>query len=393
MSRSRILFIAIICLVILAIAYAIKPGALKPGKTQNAATGQDAKPALTVTTVQPETKTWSDQIIATGTVQAWQESIIGPEIGGLRLTEVMVNVGDQVKKGTLLARFSDEMAQNTVLQQQAAFDDAKARFAEAQLNLKRSGQLKSQGFISEQDAQKFATNAQIAEAQMKLAEAKLEAERIKYSYTKVLAHDDGVISSRTATVGTVMQNGSEMFRLIRKGKMEWRAELPEQLLQQVRIGQKVSLHLSKAEKIHGAVARISPVIDMQTRNGTVYVGLPPAKSIRAGMFAQGELELGKSDALTVPQSAVVIRDGFSYVFKVVKDNRVEQVKVSTGRRHGDRIEITGGIKPDTIIVALGAGFLSGGDIVRIENAVRIENPGVNTSESSVRPVSQINKRG
>jgi len=83
-----------------------------------------------------------------------------------------------------------------------------------------------------------------------------------------------------------------MFRLIRKGKMEWRAELPEQLLQQVRIGQKVSLHLSKAEKIHGAVARISPVIDMQTRNGTVYVELPPAKSIRAGMFAQGELELG-----------------------------------------------------------------------------------------------------
>jgi len=127
------------------------------------------------------------------------------------LTEVMVNVGDQVKKGALLARFSDEMVQNTVLQQQAAFDDAKARFAEAQLNLKRSVHLKSQGFISEQDAQKFATNAQIAEAQMMLAEAKLEAERIKYSYTKVLAHDDGVISSRTATVGTVMQNGSECF--------------------------------------------------------------------------------------------------------------------------------------------------------------------------------------
>lgn len=387
MSRSRILFIAIICLVILAVAYALKPGAMKPGKTQNAATGQDAKPALTVTTVQPETKTWSDQIMATGTVQAWQESIIGPEIGGLRLTEVMVNVGDQVKKGTLLARFSDEMAQNNVLQQQAAFDDAKARFAEAQLNLKRSGQLKSQGFISEQDAQKFATNAQIAEAQMKLAEAKLEAEKIKYSYTKVLAHDDGVISSRTATVGTVMQNGSEMFRLIRKGKMEWRAELPEQLLQQVRIGQKVSMHLSKAEKVDGAVARISPVIDMQTRNGTVYVELPPAKSIRAGMFAQGEFELGKSDALTVPQSAVVIRDGYSYVFKVVKDNRVEQVKVSTGRHQGDRIEITGGIKPDAIIVALGAGFMSGGDIVRIEN------PGVNASESSVHPVSPRYKRG
>ena len=388
MSRSRIVFIAISCLVILAVVYAIKSG-----KPQSVATGQDAKPALTVTTVQAETRIWPDQIMATGTVQAWQESIIGPEIGGLRLTEVMANVGDQVKKGALLARFSDEMALNGVRQQQAASDDAKARFAEAQLNAKRSEQLKTQGFISEQDAQKFATNAQIAEAQMKLAEAKLEAERIKYSYTKVLAHDDGIISSRTATVGTVMQNGSEMFRLIRKGKMEWRAELPEQLLHQVRIGQKVNLHVSKAEKVGGTVARISPVIDLQTRNGMVYVELPPVKSIRVGMFAQGGLDLGESNALTVPQGAVVIRDGYSYVFKVVKDNRVEQVKVSTGRRQGDRIEITGGIKPDAVIVALGAGFLSGGDIVRIENAVHIEKPRVNTSENSVHSVTQINKRG
>ena len=216
--------------------------------------------------------------MATGTVQAWQESVIGPEIGGLRLTEVLVNVGDYVKKGALLARFSDEMALNGVMQQQAAFEEAKAKFAEAQLNAKRSEQLKSRGFISEQEAQKFTTNVQIAEAQMKLAEAKLEAEKIKYTYTRVLAHDDGIISSRTATVGTVVQSGSEMFRLIRKGKMEWRAELPEQLLRQVRIGQKVSLNLAKDERVDGKVARISPVIDMQSRNGTVYVELPPAKS-------------------------------------------------------------------------------------------------------------------
>lgn len=381
MSRKKSLYIVISCLLMLAVVYATKSG-----KPQRAVIGKDVKPALTVTTIQPEMKTWSDQITATGTVQAWQESIIGPEIGGLRLTEIMVNVGDQVKKGALLARLSDEMALNGVRQQQAAFEDANARFSEAQLNVKRSDQLKSRGVISEQDAQKFTTTAQIAEAQMKLAEAKLEAERIRYSYTKVLAHDDGIISSRTATVGTVMQNGSEMFRLIRKGKMEWRAELPEQLLHQVHVGQKVRVNLSKSEKVDGTVARISPVIDMQTRNGTVYVELPQAKSIRAGMFAQGELDFGTSNALTVPQGAVVVRDGFSYVFEVVKDNRVELVKVSTGRRQGDRIEITVGIKPDTTIVALGAGFLSDGDIVRIENQK------VSTLENSINPVLQIDKR-
>jgi RND family efflux transporter MFP subunit len=386
MSRSKIIA-AVSGSIILAVVFAMKSGAMESGKPQTTTTGQGAKPALTVTTAQPEKKPWSERLTATGTVQAWQESIIGPEIGGLRLVEVMVNVGDQVKQGALLARFSDEMALNSVRQQQAAFDDATARFAEALLNAKRSDQLKSRGMISEQDAQKFATNVQIAEAQMKLAEAKLEAEKIKYRYTKVLAHDDGIISSRTATVGTVVQNGAEMFRLIRKGRLEWRAELPEQMLRQVRVGQKVSLNLAKGEIVDGVVARISPVIDMQTRNGTVYVELPPGKQIRAGMFVQGELNLGEVVALTVPQSAVVIRDGFSYVFKLVKDNRVEQVKVSTGRRQGDRIEITGGINPDTVVVALGAGFLSGGDVVRIEN------PKMNTSESITLPAAQISKRG
>lgn len=386
MSRSKIIFTAVAGSVIFAVVFAMKSGAMESRKPQNTSAGQPAKPALTVTTAQPETYTWPDRLIATGTVHAWQESIIGPEIGGLRLEEVMVNVGDNVKKGDLLARFSDEMALNGVLQQQAVFDDAKARFAEAQLNSRRADQLKSRGFISEQEAQKSTTSVQIAEAQMKLAEAKLEAEKIKYRYTRVVAHDDGIISSRTATVGTVMQNGAEMFRLIRKGRLEWRAELPEQMLQQVSVGQKVSLNLAKGEIVDGVVARISPVIDMQTRNGTVYVALPPGKSVRAGMFAQGELNLGRLDALTVPQSAVVVRDGFSYVFKVAKDNRVEQVKVSTGRRQGDRIEITGGIKPDTTIVALGAGFLSGGDIVRIEN------PKASAAASIAQPVAQPDGR-
>ena len=111
------------------------------------------------------------------------------------------------------------------------------------------------------------------------------------------------------------------------------------------------------------------------------------------MFAQGEVDLGTSSALTVPQSAVVVRDGFSYVFKVAKGNRVEQIKVLTSRRSGDRIEIAEGIKPDTVIVALGAGFLSGGDYVRIENGVPIENSGASTPENSTPKAPHNSKRG
>ncbi len=387
MTRSKIIVVIVFCLLAVTVGLVVKSMASKPASSQGTPAGQGARPALTVTTTRPEISTWPDELTATGTVQPWQESVIGPEIGGLRLTEVLVNVGDRVKKGALLARFSDEMVRNGVMQQQAALDDAKAKLAEAQLNGRRSEQLKSRGFISDQEAQKSETNVQIAEAQVKLAEAKLEGEKIKYGYTKVLAQDDGIISSRTATVGTVVQSGAEMFRLIRQGRLEWRAELPEQLLRRVRVGQKVSLRQSKDDEVAGKVARISPVIDLQSRNGTVYVELPPSGSIRAGMFAQGEFDLGKSSALTVPQNAVVVRDGFSYVFKVGSDNRVEQVKVVTGRRLGDRVEITDGIKPDAAIVALGAGFLTAGDLVRIENPTTL-NPATPSPQAT-----QNGKRG
>jgi multidrug efflux pump subunit AcrA (membrane-fusion protein) len=83
------------------------------------------------------------------------------------------------------------------------------------------------------------------------------------------------------------------------------------------------------------------------------------------MFARGEFQLGMEKALTLPQSAVVMREGFSYVYRIEPDSRVSQVKVSTGRRVGDRVEITAGLEPETRVVASGAAFLADGDLVRI----------------------------
>uniref|UniRef100_UPI001981DE02 hypothetical protein n=1 Tax=Vogesella mureinivorans TaxID=657276 RepID=UPI001981DE02 len=75
---------------------------------------------------------------------------------------------------------------------------------------------------------------------------------------------------------------------------------------------------------------IAPVIDPQTRYGLVYVDIPTTDAVRMGMFVKGEFDLGQKPALTVPQTAVLLRDGFSYVFIVNKDNRVSQQKVSIG---------------------------------------------------------------
>jgi RND family efflux transporter MFP subunit len=327
-----------------------------------------AKPALTVLVVRPEEKVWAERITASGGIQPWQETIVGAELGGLRLAEVLVNVGDRVRKGDLLARFADEIKLAELSQQQASYDEAGAHFAEASANAQRALKIRDSGAMSEQELQQLATAADMARAQMQLAGARLDAEKLRYRYTRVTAPDDGLISSRTATVGAVVQSGAELFRMIRRGRLEWHADLPADAIQRVRIGQKVLVMLSGGEKISAVVARISPVIDAQSRNGKVYVELPANSTLRAGMFVQGEFDLGQTHALTVPQSAVVIRDGYAYLYQPGNENHVAQIKVSTGRRVKDRVEITGGIKRDSAVVASGAGFLNDGDLVRIAPA-------------------------
>ena len=157
-------------------------------------------------------------------------------------------------------------------------------------------------------------------------------------------------------------------------------------------------------ELKGRVRMIAPTVDPLTRSALVYVDLPntfgptpsspPPKpneapklgaQVRAGMFAKGEFDLGSSDGLTVPQQAVVIRDGFSYVFVVQADRHVRQVKVQAGRRLGDRVEVLAGVTLDLELVASGAGFLNDGDLV---NKVASSLPGTDKSEPN-KPLSKL----
>lgn len=373
MNRKRIIFLILM-------AAAIGAGVLFfAGRQSNKVTlAEQARPSLTVTTESPDIRNWPQKLSATGNVQAWQEAAIGAEVSGLRLAELYANVGDVVKKGQLLARFSDEMASLDVEQQRAAVDEARARSVQAEAKAESSQKLKDAGMISTMDNIQNQSTANIARAQLQSAESRARSQKLRLAYAQVRAPDDGVISSRTATVGSVMQTGSEMFRYIRRNQLEWRAEVPEGPLQKIKIGQKVSLRSIQGETVSGKVSRISPLVDVQSRNGTVYVELTGTKSLKAGMFAQGDFEMGRGSALTVAQSALVVRDGFSYVFTLDADNRAMQMKVIAGRRLEGRIEILDGLAGDAQVVTAGAGFLSNGDLVRVSN-------------SSSSPVKKTNK--
>ncbi len=327
-----------------------------------------ARPALTVTTVRPQASQLPIKLTANGNVAAWQEAIIGSESGGLRLTDVRVNVGDVVKKGQVLAIFSADSVNADVAQARAALMEAEANAGEAVANAARAQTLKTSGALSAQQISQYMTAETTARARIASAKAALASQELRLRYTQVVAPDAGVISARSATVGSVVGVGTELFRMIRQGRLEWRAEVTATELARLHTGTNAVIKAANGSELTGKVRMIAPTIDPQTRSALVYVDLPTSTSadapFKAGMFASGQFELGDSKAMTVPQQSVVVRDGFSYVFKLNQDQRVSQVKVQSGRRLGDRIEVVSGLAADSVIVVSGAGFLNEGDLVR-----------------------------
>lgn len=326
------------------------------------------RPALTVSTVQPQRTAVPVRLAANGNVAAWQEASIGAESNGLRLTDVRVNVGDVVKAGQVLATFSAETVQADVAQVRASLLEAQANAAEAAANADRARALQATGALSQQQIQQFTTAEKTAQARVEAAQATLNAQQLRLKYTQVVAPDSGVISARAATVGAVVGAGTELFRMVRKGRLEWRAEVTSTELRRIAPGAKVSVTAASGATAEGTVRMVAPTVDPQTRNALVYVDLPANADFRAGMFARGEFALGNSDALTVPQEALVVRDGFSYVFVVGLEQRVQQRKVQAGRRVADRVEVLTGLDANASVAVRGAGFLNDGDLVRVAAA-------------------------
>ncbi|MGV7211446.1 efflux RND transporter periplasmic adaptor subunit [Oxalobacteraceae bacterium A2-2] len=326
---------------------------------------QAARPALTITTAAPQRASLPIKLAANGNVAAWQEASVGSESGGLRLTEVRVNVGDVVKAGQVLAVFSSETVNADLAQARAALQEAEANAAEAAANAARARSLQSTGALSAQQISQYQTAEQTANARIASARAALASQQLRLKYTRVVAPDSGVISARSATVGAVVGAGTELFRMIRQGRLEWRAEVVAADLKHLKPGTAALVKAPNGAELSGKVRVIGPTVDAQNRSALVYVDLPTVANspFKAGMYASGQFELGASEALTVPQQAIVVRDGFSYVFRLEPSRHVRQVKVQTGRRLGERIEVLNGISVGMQLAVKGAGFLNDGDLV------------------------------
>ncbi len=356
--------------------YASRSSAADATKPAAAAPVVSQKPALTVSITQAHSGVLPIKLSANGSVLAWQEASVGAETNGLRVQELHASVGDSVKRGQLLATFAADSVQADVALARAAAAEAAANAAEATANADRARAVQGTGALSAQQVNQYLTAELTAKARVESAKAQLDSQQLRLRHTRVLAPDSGIISARSATVGSVVGNGTELFRLIRQGRLEWRAEVTSVELGRIAAGTGVVVTSPSGAQYKGKVRMVSPTVDAATRNGLVYVdllgpvtaGKATPGAFKPGMFARGEFELGSSGALTVVQTAVVVRDGFSYVYRVGPDNRVAQLKVQTGRLLGDQVEILGGLKPEDRLVASGAGFLSDGDLVRVVDA-------------------------
>ena len=373
-TKKKVWLIAAIIIVLMTVAFFMwKTSSSKNSDTddkQKNAQTNTQKAALTVTVVSPEQQNWKQVFTANGNIAAWQEVVISSELSGQRLTRVNVNVGDEVKRGQILAEINSETIRADLAAAKASYAEAQAVLADAITNNKRIQQLKNTGAISAQELTQYQTSQATAQARLDAAKAQIESNQLRLAQTQVVSPDNGVISARTATVGSLAQTGQELFRLIRDHRLEWRAEVTTTDLYKLQQG--MTAHVISPDpsqpKVTGQVRMIAPVIDPQKRYGVVYVDLPTTQAIRMGMFVKGEFDLGEKTAITIPQTALLLRDGFSYVFVLDQNNRVTQKKVTTGRRQNDRVEILD-LPLNVKVVSSGTGFLTDGDLVNVAQAI------------------------
>ena len=322
---------------------------------------------LAVSLVPVSEQTLARSVVVSGPVTAWEEMQLGVELSGVRITALHVDVGQQVRKGDVLLELDARSATADLAQADAALAEARAGLELAQANVRRAEPLAAQQLISAAQLDELRAQRSSAQARVGTAQAVRDNAALRRDFARLRAPADGIISKRLVQPGQIVGAGSELLRLIRDGLLEWRAELSESQLAQVSVGDTVVLP-GRDGPVRGSVRAVSPGVDAQTRTGTVHADLPEPGSLQPGSYVEGRIQVGQGQGLTLPSAAVVLRDGFPYVFTVDDQGVARRIRVQTGAVLEGRTEILGGVVAGDKVVLEGAGFLGDGDRVRVVEA-------------------------
>ncbi len=336
----------------------------------------------------------AEQILVTGTLVPREEVLVTPEIDGQSVSEILVEVGDVVTKGQVLARlnrdtldvqmaqFRAQLAQADASKAQAdaSVAQAKANKIQAAKSLDRTLALKGKGFATAAKLDQDQSSASVSDAQLESAvrsidvaianKKAIEAQRdqilLKIGYTEVRAPSAGLVSQRNIRLGQVgsMAAPLPMFRIIADADIELEADVPDTSLPRLRKGMMVSvIPAGMTEAVQGTIRLKSPEIDKATRLGHVRIALAHDDRLAIGASARGSVEIGRKKGVTLPLSAVSYDKTGAYV-QVVKENIVRTQRVEVGLRGAQKAEIASGLTAGDQVIARAGTFVRDGDRVK-----------------------------
>jgi RND family efflux transporter MFP subunit len=326
-----------------------------------AAAGQTVTAATATLTNLPRT------VSASGTVSAWEEVPVGAETGGLTAVGLFVDEGSYVRQGQPLVQMNDVLLRAQLRQQQAQVQTAEANKARDDAALGRAQQLKEKGFLSQASLDTSLANQRASAANLASAQAALSETQTRVNQATIRAPVSGLIISRSVTKGQIITAGSELFRMVRDGRLELDAQVPETELALVRAGQGATISSDQVGQTSGRVRIVTPEVDATNRLGIARVALNGANGFRPGMFARTQIEVGAQPTITVPTASVLYRENKAGVFILGANNQVRFQQVTVLSRSTTQTAVSG-IAAGTRVVVDGAGFLGDGDRVRVSGA-------------------------
>lgn len=333
-----------------------------PAAGQGAATGE-AVAIPRVTVIVPGRVVVADEVRVTGSVAARREMPVGVQGEGGMVTAVLVEAGDYVRAGQVLARIDRAVQTQQVAQLRATVTQARADAALAQAELDRAQALVSKGFISKADIDRRTATRDADRARVAVAEAQLREAEARLARLDVRAPDDGLVLERSVEPGQIVGPGTApLFRIAQHGTMEMRAQVAEQDMPKLAVGQTATMRpVGSTRSFRGNIWLLEPVIDPQTRQGEARIALPRDRDLRPGAFGSAVIAAGSAERPVLPQSAVLSDDAGSYVYVVSADNKVVRRPVTVGSVTAQGVSILQGLDGTERVVATAGAFLRPGE--------------------------------
>ena len=328
---------------------------------RNASSGTSVSVTTAAMTNLPRTVT------ASGTISAWEEVPVGAETGGLVATGVFVDEGTYVRQGQPLVQLNDDLLQAQLRQQQAGVQTAEANKSRDDAALSRAQELKERGFLSQASLDTALANQRAAAANLASARAGLSETQTRLSQATLRAPVSGLIISRSVTRGQIVAAGTELFRIVRDGRLELDAQVPETELGLIRAGQSAAISSDQIGQTTGRVRIVTSEVDATNRLGTARIALNGGAGFRPGMFGKAQIDVGSQPTVTVPTASILYRDNRAGVFVLGANNVVTFQPVTVLSRTTNQTSVSG-LNAGARIVVEGAGFLGSGDRVRVAAA-------------------------